>query len=247
MPPLSAELYTKADILYPPVHLASEVRMSEAAERLRRANELARQERAAGEARAAGQRQAANRRADLLATAQPALETVLDALASQVIAVAPDANRGGGLLTLCLREATLRVGRVEMATMTAPFEVVGHTSIAIQIPRNQYGYEGRSHSLWYCDAEREGEFHWYEAAFMHSPFSRHATTVNPFALAPGEAAEAFRSGMTALQLAWPFVSLDQQMADFIDRWLGWFADAAGGTMQLPGRMPEQETGSWRGR
>jgi hypothetical protein len=48
-------------------------------------------------------------------------------------------------------------------------EVVAAATVTVVIPRNQSGYEGRSHSLYYCDAQREGQYAWFETAFMDTP------------------------------------------------------------------------------
>jgi eukaryotic-like serine/threonine-protein kinase len=48
-------------------------------------------------------------------------------------------------------------------------------------------------------------------------------------------------------LAWPVEELDRSNpTEFIDRWIGWFADAAIGELHHPSTMPEKPTdGSWR--
>ena len=37
-----------------------------------------------------------------------------------------------------------------------PFEVIAYTAITLAIPENRQVYSGRSHSLWYCDAQEKG-------------------------------------------------------------------------------------------
>ena len=53
--------------------------------------------------------------------------------------------------------------------------------------------------------------------------------------------------MTEYQVAWPFTPIDQgNEAEFIERWMAWFADAAEGRLQHPSQMPERDPrGSWR--
>ena len=53
--------------------------------------------------------------------------------------------------------------------------------------------------------------------------------------------------MGEYQVAWPFVPIDQgDESDFIERWLGWFAEAAQGLLRHPSRMPERDpNGTWR--
>ena len=47
-----------------------------------------------------------------------------------------------------------------------PFDVISASSVCITAKKNRYGYKGRSHSLWYCDARRKGHYDWYEVAFV---------------------------------------------------------------------------------
>lgn len=144
---------------------------------------------------------------------------------------------------------TIRAGHPYWARAeNAPFRVVAFTSLDVQVDRNAPGYSGRSHSFWYCDAQSENEFHWYETAFMYAPTSRQSNSAAPFALEPSDVAiDAVGSGMASCQLARPFVQVSaESMADFIDRWGGWFADAADGSLDGPLGLPEGEPkGSYR--
>jgi hypothetical protein len=102
--------------------------------------------------------------------------------------------------------------------------------------------------VWFCDAETAGEYAWYETALMVSPLIPRRGRQNPFALAPGEAAaKALWTGMAEYQVAWPFTRLSLEALDeFIDRWAGWFADAAAGRLTHPSTMPERQAhGTWR--
>ncbi len=128
------------------------------------------------------------------------------------------------------------------------FDVIAHTTIAVHQPRDRYDYEGRSHSLWFCDAYDEGVYRWFETAFMIMPLIALPSTVNPFALSPTdeEAAEAFSPTMAERQVAWEPLPFDQgDEEQFIERWLGWFAGAAGGTLPNPSQMPENSGGHHR--
>ena len=49
------------------------------------------------------------------------------------------------------------------------FDVISYSSLQVLIPEDRYGYQGRSHSLWFCDAVSENNYLWYETAFMISP------------------------------------------------------------------------------
>ena len=110
------------------------------------------------------------------------------------------------------------------------------------------GYEGRSHSLWFCDAVTSGQFSWFETAFMHMPLMARSSSIDPFALDPGEAAaKAVGAGMNEFQVAWPFTALTLgELDDFIGRWADWFAEGSEGRLAHPSSMPErQPEGSWR--
>ena len=136
----------------------------------------------------------------------------------------------------------------EGASYLPPFEVVAYASITIRIPLDVYGYEGRSHSLWYCDAQNLGEFRWYETAFMNNATGFKRTLLAPFSLSPGQEAYGALSNVTThYQVAWPFTPIDQgSEGEFIERWMGWFADAAEGKLWHPERMPERDPwDSWR--
>jgi hypothetical protein len=128
-------------------------------------------------------------------------------------------------------------------------DLVSHATITIVFPPDRFGYEGRSHSLWYCDAKQEGDYGWFETAFMHTPMThRQSHGQDPFALSPGNAsAKALWSGMAEYQVAWPFTRLVVgELDELVDRWLGWFAAAAQGALRHPSTMPErQPDGSWR--
>lgn len=122
-------------------------------------------------------------------------------------------------------------------------DVVLAAELNLRIPPNRSGYEGRSHSLWYCDAALAGQFRWYETAFMVSALIRRRGRQNPFALYPGEeSAKALWTGLAEFQLAWPFTPLEPgTLSEFIDRWAAWLADASQGHLSHPGRMPEKDT------
>lgn len=133
---------------------------------------------------------------------------------------------------------------------TPTFDVIAAATVTIAIPTDRSGYEGRSHSLYYCDGQHKGAYAWFETAFMESPMLSGLTGwgQNPFALPPGDAAgEALKAGINRYQVAWPFTEiLAGEPEQFVDRWVGWFADAAGGLLSRPSTMPERRPeGSWR--
>ena len=197
---------------------------------------------------------AEDQRAELLKSAQQAFHGVSDALCQTILASASAARptQSRNAWTISLGRAELEMGSLSQ-TPTNPwawqapaFTVIAHAQIAVTIPRHN-DYEGRSHSLWYCDAREEGRFQWFETAFM-SLVPRHQGTKAPLALAPGtESAKALWRGLAEYQVAWPFDPLNGDTFDaFLDRWASWFADAVGERLFHPQRMPERDAeGSWR--
>ena len=128
------------------------------------------------------------------------------------------------------------------------FSVIAHSAVTLSVPPDRSGYEGRSHSLWYCDAHEAGKFEWFETAFMITPLVPMRARQDPFALAPGkEAAQALWVGMAEFQLACPFTQARPgDMSELIERWAGWLAKASSRDLSHPSQMPERETGgSWR--
>lgn len=127
------------------------------------------------------------------------------------------------------------------------FDVIDCASIGVHFSPKKYGYEGRSHSLWFCDAKERNVFRWYETAFMFNPFSRQVSSLDPFSMLPDRnALLALEPSMHTHQVAWPFTPIDQgDEKEFVDRWIKWFAAAAQGTLEKASRMPERDTGDWR--
>ena len=129
------------------------------------------------------------------------------------------------------------------------FDVVAHAGIAVEFRAPQGAWRGRAHSLWYCDAKDPDVFRWYETAFIHGIFTGRHQVIQPFDRDPGpEAGAALRPIIgEPLSLDWSFTPIDQNDRDgFIERWLGWLADAAAGQLQSPHGWPEhQVAGSYR--
>jgi len=213
---------------------------------------------AEGAQRASASQTEAERRADLVGSAIKILTRISDALKDAILDSAPAASLktpGAGRWELTLNRVTLRF-EPAAKTHTHPwgdwqapaFDVLAHATLSLTIPRDYRGYEGRSHSLWYCDAQEVGTYQWFETAFMVSPFLSRESAREPFARAPGvDAAKAVWSGMAEVQVAWPFTPLIvDDLGEFIDRWAGWFAAAAQGQLHYPSTMPERPTqDSWR--
>jgi eukaryotic-like serine/threonine-protein kinase len=236
---------------------ASQQPPSPSAARLQAANQMIVDRRGREGALASAQKSIEQQRAELLSPARQSFEQVREALITHVLEAAPTASVartqnvviriGSGALILDPVKAA-PTDSLATGHDAAPFDVLAYTAIAVRKPRDQYGYEGRSHSLWFCDAHDEGVYRWFETAFMVNPFVRESFTLDPFALAPTdkEAAGAFSPALTVRQVAWEPLPFDQGAEEqFIERWLGWLAAAVDGTLQHPSSMPEQSGGRRR--
>jgi serine/threonine-protein kinase len=204
------------------------------------------------------------RRDALYAAGERALERIAAELQAALLQAAP-AIRQDATTPPWQRdmEFTLRLGAAELKLVRprrhargdwdgrpAPaFDVVGYSSLSLLTAPNQFGYAGRSHSLWFADALKPNEFLWYETGFMFLPLmaGRDDRQI-PFSLSPGEdAAFALAAGLARIQVAWPFTPVVSGALDeFIERWATWLADASEGHLSRPSPMPERPTeGSWR--
>ena len=133
------------------------------------------------------------------------------------------------------------------AEVNMPFEVIAYATIRIAKAADQRGYTGRSHSLWYSDAQEKGVFRWYETAFW-APWT--ATNRELFFALPPDGQNSqlgLSRGANTHQVAWPFTPIDQGEEEaFVEQWLQWFGQAANGQLIYPRHMPEKEiSGSWR--
>lgn len=232
---------------------------SEAAKRLPQANALVVKEKVEADRQEALAQAEFDRRVGLRQVATQSLENVVTLLNDQILLNASTAGPAGPgpHWSWSLREAILSVAVPSRwladvpfdDTYALPFEVIVHSNITLRFIPHRDGYGGRSHSLWYCDAQKKGKFRWYETAFMKSPaVPRVEGSVAPFALEPGRnACIALSPGIAHDQVAWPFTPIDQgDEGDFLERWIGWFADGAQGLLCRPRNMPKRETkGSWR--
>ena len=220
---------------------------SEAESLLQQANALAVQRRAEGARQESVAKVDAARRVDLCEAAERSLKHVIALLNDRILSNAPaSANSSFPYWSWSLNEAKLSVSPSRMAgpqshedTCEPPFEIMAYSDITLQITPDRHGYEGRSHSLWYCDAQETGMFRWYETAFMISPLIPKRGRIDPFTLEPGREAYAALSPVSAeYQVAWPFTPIDQgDEEDFLERWIGWFADGAQGLLSRPSKMP----------
>ena len=221
--------------------------------RLQQANARAVERQAEAERDRSAAQAEAERRIELHSIAVQSLEIILALLDRQIRDNAPsaDTSPGSSLKRWGLNDAAIWLDVPKVVGLTRdrglPFAVIAHTNISVSGPADRSGYIGRSHSLWYCDAQEQGVFRWYETAFMelfceNIPFA-------PFAIPPdsSKAAEAISPGLHSVNLARPFIPIDQGDEDsFVERWMGWFGEAAQGQSRYPRRLPELEVqGSWR--
>lgn len=195
----------------------------------------------------------AERRASLASDATQALETIGDTLRTSILGAASAARvQGTGPFdwTITLEDAGLSLAGPtrDDAGAIEQFDVVVHTQIALQVPPDPYGFQGRSHSLWFCDAQEEGRYGWFEAAFKVMALMPEQATQEPFALPPGspEVQQALFSGMGTREVAWPFTLLELgNLDEFVSRWAGWLAEAANGRLRRQSNAAPGARGSWR--
>ncbi|HEV2124918.1 MAG TPA: hypothetical protein VGW38_19390 [Chloroflexota bacterium] len=203
------------------------------------------------EARASAEKSTAERRQDLFTGARQSFERIQEMLIARVLEAAPPATVARTPnVVIRLGEGALVVDPVRPvpANVFRTFDVIAYSAIAARKPRDRYDYEGRSHSLWFCDAHEEGVYRWFETAFMVQPLIPQRSTTAPFALAPtdGEAAGAFSPAVSVRQVAWAPIPFDQgEEEQFIERWLEGFAAAVDGTLRHPPSMPENSGGWFR--
>ena len=191
------------------------------------------------------------RREQLLETAEQELEGILGLVGEEIMTNAPavqaQPNRNGKSWHLnvarLLIEHTKKVDAE--AEKRLPFEVIAYTTITLAIPENQHGYSGRSHSLWYCDAQGKGAFRWYETAFFNWSSTNR---VEPFALFPTDQDAVHALTVThTCQVARAFTPIDQGEEEaFVERWMTWFGTAAKGELRRPREMPESNPRSLAG-
>ncbi len=263
-------LFKAPEVRPTPANLLARLRLisrssTPGAGQLRAANQVQLQQIAREAAMQSAARSAAERRREIVASATKALAIVADRLAQSIRDNAPTAVwqtavarfvLGKGFLGWSVRlgPATLRFSSVSESQENVwghrrpGFQVIAHAVIDVRIPPDQFQYEGRSHSLWFCDAQEPEIFRWYETAFSISPLIGQRGRQDPFALPPGEeAGEALGPGLAKFQVAWPFTPIEAgNEVDFLERWMAWFAQAAQGQLGYPLSSPERRPeGSWR--
>ena len=228
---------------------------SQAGSRLQQANVLAVERQAEATRQQSAAQAEAERRRALYATAEQALQNTLALLDRRIkdeASAVETGHTGHGPSNMAwkLNTGSMSVDFPKSVGLgrdqSLPFEVIAHTQIVASMPADRRGYAGRSHSLWFCDAQEPGVFRWFETAFMTLGSEN---SLAPFAMNPDarDAAIALSPTMHIYQAAWPFMPIDQgDEDDFIERWIGWFGDAAEGQLRYPSRLPELDPhGSWR--
>jgi eukaryotic-like serine/threonine-protein kinase len=231
---------------------------SRGAAALRAANAAAQSARAREQAEASAAADDEGRRAALVRAARTSFSILASSLRDAVSENAPAAVVDPGSKpddwSFKLGPATLGIDPPHETSIspwglwTPSFEVVAHAAIGVTFPPDQWQYGGRSHSLWYCDAQHPAVFRWYETAFMVMPLIAKRLVTDPRHFNPGEeAGKALATGMNEWQVAWPFTPIDQGDGDaFIERWIEWFGLGASGSLRHPSNMPERPAeGSWR--
>jgi serine/threonine-protein kinase len=230
--------------------------------KLAEANRAEIQRQGSAHAQASSEQQREQRRAELHTTAVQMFERIRRGLLDNIASTASAAKIERGPSPA--RSMRQTVGKLFIATLTGaqlgldepqpspsgwttPFTVISESVIAVTRPHpDRDGWAGRSHSLWFCDAEQEDDFHWYELAFWNGAFAP-SPSMEPFAASAVGTQIAFQPVMGTIGLAWPFTKLvGDGLAEFVERWLGYFGDASTGKLRRPSSMPERPAeGSWR--
>jgi len=232
---------------------------SPATAKLQAANQTIVDKQVVHDVQASAKRSLEQKRAELVIVARQSFSQLRDALVEQILEAAPKATISPpprSNVFVSLGDGRLFIDAILPAPADSlggrygspPFDVIAYTLISARKPLDHYGYEGRSHSLWFCDAHDAGVYRWFETAFMIQPLVRESSTINPFALAPTDedAGGAFSNTMTVRQIAWEPLPFDQGDGEqFIERWLGWFAAAVAGTLTHPRVLPEGSGGRHR--
>jgi serine/threonine-protein kinase len=226
---------------------------SASASRLQAANQQRVDENLRAQAAASAARTEEERRAQLHQVALASLAPIFDQLSAVIEQNAPTSVLPGPERVFRLGNANLLLDppRDVASDGVVPgkelggFVVTTYAAVRVLLDNQQWG--GRAHSLWYCDAAQEGVFRWFETAFFDVSGGQ---KVFPFPLPPHKAVEPLEYRFLSdrrVRVAWPFMPMDQgDESQFIERWMGWFADAAQGVLQPPHTLPPPNAqGSWR--
>jgi len=247
--PTAANLSARLEV----IHLPS----SPAISLLQAANQVEVQRLSSSAARESQAHSEADRRQELFISACQAMTMIANHLRESILtnasAAIVESKSAAAGFSIRLGKASLilnppKQSEVRWKQYYPAFEVIAHASLEIKIPADRNGYEGRSHALWFCDAQEEGHFCWYETAFMITPLFQNIMRQTPFTLTPSEGtARSLGRSITQFQVAWPFTKVEPgSEADFTERWIRWFAMATQEKLVYPSTMPERRPdGSWR--
>lgn len=204
---------------------------------LRKSEDQAEQKSRQADAEAELRRQQVNHATILLSRMREEVLSTLQRFADRV-RLKPREDGGG---TLSFGNATLTISRIIpnmsgylMAEEDDPFEVLATAHIILWQESRFGGYPGRAHALWYADAKEEGNFQWYETAFIQQGGMHPKERPIPFAadFESQEATAALR-GEGSFLVAWPFTPLDtDDLEEFIERWGVWFAKASRSELEM---------------
>ena len=133
-----------------------------------------------------------------------------------------------------------------MSGFASTIDVIAYSRITVAQSRERQGYRGRSHSLWFCDAQDERVYRWFELAFMPSLYTGTILRI-PFDQEPSrDVAPAFGMGGGNFQLARPPAPIDQgEESIFVEQWLTWLAEASDNALETPRNLPEPSKGRYR--
>ena len=225
---------------------------------LAQANQSAVAQRAEAETRATVEQVEHERRKGLLHSARESFALISEELRAAVAETASDGTltpgRSGWIFKLGAGE--LHLSSAQPVSSAAwrngtepPFDAVAHATITVKSTPPLHQYAGRSHSLWFCDAQHAEQYGWFETAFMWHPAKAGAfEPYEPFAMAPDATSRAALGRSTAVhQVAWPFTQVEAgDLEEFITRWANWLVQAHTRRLVRPGHMPERPVaGSWQ--
>lgn len=193
----------------------------------------------------------------LFQNANDQLVRLSNILADTVIENAPTAtitNRVNSSWLLRLGEAKMQFSPIthniipEWDGVEPSFDVAAYADISVTSSRDQFGYKGRSHSLWFCNATSSDEYGWHEVAFMISPFIQKRYSIDPFTLPPGRDSGVALSNITGShQVAVPLKRISSENShQFIEWWAMYLAASSENGCRMPTTMPEPPSNNgWR--
>jgi eukaryotic-like serine/threonine-protein kinase len=126
--------------------------------------------------------------------------------------------------------------------------VIAHCSLDLRLPTidSQTGWYGFSHSMWFTDIFSEGDYVWVELAFESEPSRSGPSNWQPTSKSPRQVdlVELLAQGNASKELVTNARLLTPlQQDEFIDRWVGWVADAVMGKLQLSHIVPGRNSSS----